>query len=160
MGWVAASGFELEKELDIDISFDVAFDIEVQPSPFRRAAKRKRSWTRVEKGGDITIEVDPDLAAAMALDVEAIGIHTLAGADVSVLLIEDKLSRISGSVISAVGAPVAPEVYLTSNHGSTGCELWKVTAAGGALFWSRIKIEVDQDLDLSGNVSFANGRLV
>ena len=93
MGWVAASGFELEKELDIDISFDVAFDIEVQPSPFRRAAKRKRSWTRVEKGGDITIEVDPDLAAAMALDVEAIGIHTLAGADVSVLLIEDKCAH-------------------------------------------------------------------
>jgi hypothetical protein len=160
MGWVAARSFEFEKELDVDISSDVAFDVEVQPSLFRRAAKPKRSRTRVENAGDITVEVDPDLAAAMDLDVEAIGIHTLAGADVSVLLIEDKLSRISGSVISAVGEPVAPEVYLTSSDGGSGCELWKVTAAGGALFWSRIKIEVDQDQGLSGNVSFANGRPV
>ncbi|WP_353931910.1 hypothetical protein WJM97_04820 [Okeanomitos corallinicola TIOX110] len=90
-GWGYTPGFSYEKELDIEVETEIKFDTEID---------FKKNYN-----ADIKIDSDADIKgniATLTFDVEAIGKDTLAEVDVAVLAVENKLSSVTGSMISAV----------------------------------------------------------
>lgn len=84
--------FEYSKDLEIDVDIDLDFDVDVEVN------------VDICKEIDIDIYSDVDLngnTAELTLDAQAIGGDTLVEAIVTVLTVEDELSSISLSVISA-----------------------------------------------------------
>jgi hypothetical protein len=84
--------FEFDKELDIDVKVDLDFEVDVD--------------VKVEKDIDIDIDVKSDVdldgnTAELTFDVEAIGDNTDAQAIVSVLVVDNELSSISGWMFAA-----------------------------------------------------------
>ena len=86
--------FEFEKDLKIDVDVELDFDVEVD--------------VKVDKEIDIDIDVKSDVdldgnTAELTFDVQAIGYDTDAQGIVSVLVVEDQLSSLSGWLFAAAG---------------------------------------------------------
>ena len=81
--------FDKDIQIDVDLEFDVDVDIEFDKD--------------VDIYGDICWDVDVQGNTAMlTLDAEAVGKDTLVEVDAVVLTIEDELSSITLSVVSAI----------------------------------------------------------
>ena len=82
--------FEFNKDIDIAVSTDIDFDTDTD---FNK-----------EFDADISVASDTDVdgnLSTLTLDAEAVGTDTLVEADASVLTVEDQLSSVTLSVISA-----------------------------------------------------------
>jgi hypothetical protein len=81
---------EFEKEVDIEFDFDFESDVDIE----------------FDKDVDVDVKVDQDVDldgnfGSATFSAEAIGSDTLAEADVHVLVIEDKLSSVDGTLTAA-----------------------------------------------------------
>ena len=89
--WFPPKNDDFEKDLRIDVDVDIDFDTDID---FDK-----------DYDADIKIDADADVKgniATVVLDAEAVGKDTLVEVDAAVLTIENELSSVTMSIISAV----------------------------------------------------------